>query len=265
MRRGRFRLSPAPPQPDDVDLSDPYGSSKFMFAHFFADANLRVSSTTGGVGMLAGGCVLAVCQRQHYLAAPGSHTVEVVGAGARPIAFLPLSLHPPISMGRSLPATTQIHRLHRPSHCFSSFLFTSTDFNGTLPPRHHANPSPSPPVPLLFFLSLYIHRFQWDAPSPPPHKFIASTARPIAFLPFSLHPPTSMGRSLLRHHHCIYAHMHIAPVQRQVGKQTYGVRFNVKRIAIHPTSNGGRTQTKNKPNVKAAIRRHKSAVAVAIP
>ena len=221
-----------------------------MFAHFFADANLRVSSTTGGVGMLAGGCVLAVCQRQHYLAAPGSHTVEVVGAGARPIAFLPLSLHPPISMGRSLPATTQIHRLHRPFHCFSSFLSTSALFNGTLPPRHHANPPPPPPVPLLFFFSLYIRPFQWDAPSSPPRKFIASTARPIAFLLFSLHPPISMGRARLSIATTAYAHMHIAPVQRQVGKKhmafvsTSKLTSNVKWADTH----------KQKPNVTAPWR-----------
>ena len=40
--------------------------------------------------MLGGGCVLPVCQRQH-LAAPGSHTVEVVGAGTNFSLLVPVS------------------------------------------------------------------------------------------------------------------------------------------------------------------------------
>ena len=82
--KGHFGLE----QPANIDLSSPYTGTKFMFFHFFADANLRVSSTTGGVGMLAGGCILPVCQRQQ-LSAPGSHTVEVVGAGTNYSLLVP--------------------------------------------------------------------------------------------------------------------------------------------------------------------------------
>ena len=38
--------------------------------------------------MLAGGCILPVCQRQQ-LSAPGSHTVEVVGAGTNYSLLVP--------------------------------------------------------------------------------------------------------------------------------------------------------------------------------
>jgi hypothetical protein len=85
-KKGTFGLE----QPQGVDLKDPYGSSKFMFFHFFADANLRTRSTTGGIGMLAGGCILPVCQRQH-LSAPGSHTVEVVGGGTNFSLVVPVN------------------------------------------------------------------------------------------------------------------------------------------------------------------------------
>ena len=60
-KKGSFGLE----QPANVDLKNPYGADKFMFWHFFADANLRTRSTTGGVGMLAGGCIQPVAQRQH--------------------------------------------------------------------------------------------------------------------------------------------------------------------------------------------------------
>ena len=54
---------------------------KFGFFHFFSDANLTErSSVTGGIGMLGGAAILVISQRQH-LAAPGSHTAEVVAAG----------------------------------------------------------------------------------------------------------------------------------------------------------------------------------------
>ena len=85
-------------QPVDIDVTRPLGGDKFMFLHFFSDANLDVSgSTTGGIGMLAGGCVLAISQNQH-LAAPCSHTAETVGAGTNvnllvPIAGLLQELH----------------------------------------------------------------------------------------------------------------------------------------------------------------------------
>ena len=85
-KKGSFGLE----RPANIDLTNPYGSEKFMFMHFFADANLRLSSTTGGIGMLGGGCVLPICQRQH-LAAPGSHTVEVVGAGTNFSLLVPLN------------------------------------------------------------------------------------------------------------------------------------------------------------------------------
>ena len=83
--KGSFGLE----QPDDVDLSNPWGNSKFMFAHWFADANLTLKSTTAGVGMLAGGCICPVSQRQH-LKAPCAHTVEVVGAGTNFSIMIPI-------------------------------------------------------------------------------------------------------------------------------------------------------------------------------
>jgi hypothetical protein len=85
-KKGNFGLE----QPQGVNLKDPYGSSKFMFAHYFADANLRTRSTTGGIGMLGGGCIMPICQRQH-LSAPGSHTVEVVGAGTNFSLLVPVN------------------------------------------------------------------------------------------------------------------------------------------------------------------------------
>ena len=85
-KKGNFGLE----QPEGVNLKDPYGSDKFMFAHYFADANLRARSTTGGIGMLGGGCILPICQRQH-LSAPGSHTVEVVGAGTNFSLLVPVN------------------------------------------------------------------------------------------------------------------------------------------------------------------------------
>ena len=68
-----------------------------MFLHFLSDANLDGGSTTGGIGMLAGGCVLAISQNQH-LSAPCTHTAETVGAGTNvnllvPIAGLFQELH----------------------------------------------------------------------------------------------------------------------------------------------------------------------------
>ena len=77
------------------------------------------------------------------------------------------------------------HLLPLPSHCFSFFLFTSADFNGT----------PSPP------LHVHMHIAATSTPSP----------CPIAFLSFSLHRPISMGRPSHRHHCmciCISPHDH---------------------------------------------------------
>ena len=67
----------------DVERAEgsPYEGPKAMHLHWFSDANLHnARSVTGAVCMLAGGCILAVSQRQH-LACPCSHTAEVVAAG----------------------------------------------------------------------------------------------------------------------------------------------------------------------------------------
>ena len=45
-------------------------------------------SMTGGAGMLAGGCILPVCQRQH-LQNPDIHTGEVVAAGTNLAVLTP--------------------------------------------------------------------------------------------------------------------------------------------------------------------------------
>ena len=67
------------------DNSDDYiapftPGAKAMYYHYFSDANLSTRSIQGGVGMLAGGTIQSVSQRQQ-LAAPCAHTVEVVAAG----------------------------------------------------------------------------------------------------------------------------------------------------------------------------------------
>ena len=99
--KGSFGLE----QPDDIDLRNPWGEKRFMFMHWFADANLTTKSTTGGVGMLAGGCMVPVSQRQH-LKAPCAHTVEVVGAGTNFSIMIPVQsvlqeLH--IGLGKAVP------------------------------------------------------------------------------------------------------------------------------------------------------------------
>ena len=50
---------------------------KAGYYHYFSDAAINV---TGGIGMLAGGCIQGVSLRQH-LASPCAHTSEIVAAG----------------------------------------------------------------------------------------------------------------------------------------------------------------------------------------
>ena len=66
-------------QPAHADLSDPY-VSRPAFCHWWADANLTTRSRTGGVCMLANGCIMGISQRQQ-LKAPCAHSSEAVGAG----------------------------------------------------------------------------------------------------------------------------------------------------------------------------------------
>ena len=54
--------------------------AKAMYFHFFSDASLKNTSYTGGVGMLGGGPIYVGSRRQH-LAAPDSHSAEVVAGG----------------------------------------------------------------------------------------------------------------------------------------------------------------------------------------
>ena len=60
-----------------------------MFFHFFSDANLDGGSTTGGIGMLAGGCVLAISQNQH-LSAPSLTLLRL-------LVLVPMNLLVPIA------------------------------------------------------------------------------------------------------------------------------------------------------------------------
>jgi hypothetical protein len=73
-----------------VDVSNPRGESTFPFFHYFSDANLDISSVTGGIGMLAKGAIMAVSQRQH-LASPCVHTAEVVAASCNLNLLVPVS------------------------------------------------------------------------------------------------------------------------------------------------------------------------------
>ena len=68
----------------------------------------------------------------------------------------------------------------------------------SLPTPFYSYSTPYPPAPLLFFFSLYIHRFQWAAlpatSTTQIHRLFIATSYtpccPIAFLLFSyLHPP----------------------------------------------------------------------------
>jgi hypothetical protein len=76
---------------DDENYSDPYGrTNKIMGLHWFSDASPTGRSSTGGVGMLAGGNVLSCSQRQH-LSSPDSHTSEIVSAGTNFSLLVPLA------------------------------------------------------------------------------------------------------------------------------------------------------------------------------
>ena len=61
-----------------------------MAYHYFADASNNVRSITGGVGILAGGCIQASLQRQH-LKAPCAHSAEVVGGGNNLNSVVPVN------------------------------------------------------------------------------------------------------------------------------------------------------------------------------
>ena len=76
-------------QPDDWKAGDPYGRRVWHY-HFFSDANLDVRSRTGGVGMLAGGCIQPISTDQH-LASPDAHTSEVVAGGTNLNSMVPVA------------------------------------------------------------------------------------------------------------------------------------------------------------------------------
>ena len=73
---------------DDKHVS-PY-VSRPMHMMWFGDANLSLESRTGGVGMLARGCIFAISQRQH-LSAPDAHTSEVVSGGTNFSMLVPVA------------------------------------------------------------------------------------------------------------------------------------------------------------------------------
>ena len=76
---------------EDLDVSSPYSGKKGMHFHWFNDANLHESrSVTGAVGMLGGGAIVTVSQRQH-LSSPDSHTSEVVSAGTGYTIMCPIA------------------------------------------------------------------------------------------------------------------------------------------------------------------------------
>ena len=84
-QKGRFGLE----QPDE--LVDPVaGVNKPMYFHYFSDANVEMPSYTGGVGMLACGPVLVICQRQHHTT-PGSHASELTSGGTNVDQTVPLN------------------------------------------------------------------------------------------------------------------------------------------------------------------------------
>ena len=61
-----------------------------MYFHYFSDANVEMPSYTGGVGMLACGPVLVICQRQHHTT-PGSHASELTSGGTNVDQTVPLN------------------------------------------------------------------------------------------------------------------------------------------------------------------------------
>jgi hypothetical protein len=81
-------------RPESIDVSNPMLSAmngeRHLFLHFFSDANLDTGSVSGGIAMLAGGCVLAISQSQH-LSAPCSHTAETVAAGTNVNLLVPIA------------------------------------------------------------------------------------------------------------------------------------------------------------------------------
>ena len=64
---------------NDEESPEPGGllTNKLWYYHHYADASNDLRSVTGGVGMLAGGCIMSFSQIQH-LVALDSHTSEVV-------------------------------------------------------------------------------------------------------------------------------------------------------------------------------------------
>ena len=76
---------------EDLDVSSPYSGKKGMHFHWFNDANLHENrSVSGAVGMLGGGAIVTVSQRQH-LSSPDSHTSEVVSAGTGYTIMCPIA------------------------------------------------------------------------------------------------------------------------------------------------------------------------------
>ena len=72
-------------------LITPYSPGvKAMYFHYFSDANLKERSTSGGLGMLGGGPICILSQRQQ-LASPDSHTSEVVSAGVNLSTVIPIN------------------------------------------------------------------------------------------------------------------------------------------------------------------------------
>ena len=85
---GTFGLEQTPStESSDAQTSSPLDGKRHMHLHWFSDASLN---TTGGVGMLAGGAIVATSQRQH-LAAPDSHSSEVVAAGTNFSILVPVT------------------------------------------------------------------------------------------------------------------------------------------------------------------------------
>lgn len=65
-------------------------NAKAMYFHYFSDANLKEGSVSGGIGMLAGGPIVGLSQRQHHTA-PESHTAEIVAAGVNVNQCIPVN------------------------------------------------------------------------------------------------------------------------------------------------------------------------------